>query len=319
MERRQLLLGAIAGAALAAQPARAQGNWPTRTITAVVPFAAGGAGNASLRILAELIGPRIGQTIVVENRPGGGGIPGTRYVARSNDDHMLLLGSTSMTIAPWLNKDLGYDLRTDLQPVSMISSQPEVFAVAANSPIKSLEDLMARARREEVTAGNSGIGTLSHLTTELLNHRLHTRFTPVAYRGDAVLIPDVVSGTVAAGVFNLPVAIPMIQSGRLRAVAVTSAAPLASLPGVPVLRSLGNDFVISGWACVMAARNVPAAGVDRLNGLLRQVLEEPGVRERFVALGLTPESGTPQQLRDFIKAEMTRWGDVVQSQGIRIE
>src|SRR5205085_4928566 len=122
-----------------------------------------------------------GQPVVVENRPGGGGIPGTRYVAKSNDDHMLLLGSTSMTIAPWLNKDLGYDILTDLQPVSMISSQPEVFAVATNSPIKSLDDLMARARREDVMAGNSGVGTLSHLTTELLNHRLRTRFLPVAF------------------------------------------------------------------------------------------------------------------------------------------
>lgn len=319
MERRQLLLGAMAGVALAAQPARAQGNWPTRPITAVVPFAPGGAGNASLRILAELIGPRIGQTIVVENRPGGGGIPGTRYVARSNDDHMLLLGSTSMTIAPWLNKDLGYDIGTDLQPVGMISSQPEVFAVAANSPIKSLDDLMARAKREEVTAGNSGIGTLSHLTTELLNRRLKTRFTPVAYKGDAVLIPDVVSGTVAAGVFNLPVAMPMIQSGRLRAIAVTSSTPLATLPGTPLLRTLGNDFVITGWACVMAARNVPAAGIERLNGLLREQLADASLRERFAALGLTPESGTPQQLREFVKTEMARWGDVVQSQGIKTE
>jgi len=317
MHRRELLLGALAGLALPA--ARAQGNWPTRPISAVVPFAAGGAGNASLRILAELIGPRIGQNIVVENRPGAGGIPGTRYVAKSNDDHMLLLGSTSMTIAPWLNKDLGYDILTDLQPVSMISSQPEVFAVAADSPIKSLDDLMERARHGEVHAGNSGIGTLSHLTTELLNRRLKTRFVPVAYKGDAVLIPDVVSGTVALGVFNLPVAQPMIQSGRLRAIAVTAAAPLASMPGVPLLRSLGNDFVISGWACVMAARNVPAAGVERLNGLLRQALAEPGVRERFATLGLTPESGTPQQLREFVKAEVARWGDVIQSQGIKTE
>jgi len=319
MQRRQLLGGAFAGLAAAALPARAQGAWPTKPITAIVPFAPGGAGNGSLRILAEVIAPRIGQAIVVENRPGGGGIPGTRLVAKSTDDHTLLMGSTSMTIAPALNKDLGYDVLADLRPVGMISSQPLVFAVAANSTIASLDDFIARARRQEVTGGNSGIGTLSHLTTELLNRRLRTRIVPVPYKGDAVLIPDVVSGNVAMGVFNLPVAMPMIQAGRLRAIAVTSSAPLASLPGTPLLRTLGSDLVITGWAALLAARNVPAAGVERFSGLLRQALGEPGVRERFAGFGVTPESSTPKQLRDFLRAEIARWGEVVASAGIRVE
>lgn len=319
MQRRQWLTGGAAALALAALPARAQAAWPTRPITAIVPFAPGGAGNGSLRILAEVIGPRIGQPIVVDNRPGGGGIPGTRLVAKSTDDHTLLMGSTSMTIAPALNKDLGYDVLADLQPVGMISSQPVVFAVAASSPLASLDDFIATARRQDVTGGNSGVGTLSHLTTELLNRRLGTRIVPVPYKGDALLIPDVVSGTVAMGVFNLPVAMPMIQSGRLRALAVTASAPVATLPGTPLLRSLGNDLVITGWAALLAARNVPPAGVERFGTLLRQALGEPGVRERFAAFGVTPEATTPQQLREFLQAEIARWGDVVRSQGIKTE
>jgi tripartite-type tricarboxylate transporter receptor subunit TctC len=319
MDRRHWLACAAATLAQGALPANAQAAWPTRPITAVVPFAPGGAGNGSLRILAEVIGPRIGQPIVVENRPGGGGIPGMRGVARSTDDHTLLLGSTTMTIAPALRNDLGFDPLGDLQPVGMISSQPLVLAVPVNSPFTSLDDFVAKGKRQEITAGNSGVGTLSHLTTELLNRKLGTRLVPVPYKGDAVLIPDVVSGVVAMGVFNLPVAMPMIQGGRLRALAVTSAAPIAALPGTPLLKSLGDDLVITGWAALLAGRNVPAAGVERLSALLRQALAEPAVRERFAAFGVTPEATTPQQLRDLLKAEIARWTELVQSQGIKNE
>ncbi|HSW21109.1 MAG TPA: tripartite tricarboxylate transporter substrate binding protein [Ramlibacter sp.] len=319
MDRRQLL--ALGGASLAAlaRPLHAQAAWPSRPITAIVPFAPGGAGNGSLRILAEVMGPKLGQPIVVDNRPGGGGIPGTRLVARSNEDHMLLMGSTSMTIAPALNHELGYDVQRDLQPVGMISSQPVVLAVAANSPISSLADLIGRGRAQEITVGNSGVGTLSHLATALLNSKLGTRFQPIPYKGDAVLIPDVVSGNVAVGVFNLPVAMPMIQAGRLRALAVTSATPMASLPSVPLLKTLGDDLVITGWAALFASKAVPQAGIERFAAALRQALADPGVRERFAAFGVAPESSTPAQLRDFMSAEITRWGDVIRAQGIKTE
>jgi tripartite-type tricarboxylate transporter receptor subunit TctC len=318
--RRTLLaLGATTTLAAIAPTSFAQAPWPTRPVTVIVPFAAGGAGNGSLRILAEVIAPRLGHSVIVDNRPGGGGIPGTRMVARSTDDHQLLMGSTSMTIAPALNADLGYDIMTDLQPVGMISSQPEVIAVATASPIASLQDLLKQAREHEVPVGNSGVGTLSHLTTALLNRKFGTRMLPVPYKGDAVLIPDVVSGTVAVGVFNLPVAMPMIQSGRLRALAVTSAAPVPTLPQTPLLKILGDDLVITGWAALFASKAVPPAGVERFGALLRQALAEPSVRERFASFGVAPEIDTPAQLRAFMKAETTRWGEVVRSQGIKIE
>lgn len=293
--------------------------WPTRPLTAVVPFAPGGAGNGSLRILAELIGPRIGQPIVVDNRPGAGGITGTLAVTSSNDDHMLLLGSTTMTILPALRNDLSYDVQRDLQPVGMISTQPLVLAVAANSPLHSIDDLVAKGRAGELSAGNSGVGTLSHLATELLNQKLGTRILAVPYKGDSVLIPDVVAGTVSMGVMNLPVALPLIQAGRLRAVAVTSAQPLTSLPGVPVLRSRGDEFVISGWAALFAARKVPAAGVERLGQLLREALGTASVQERFAGFGVTPQASTPVQLREFVRSETARWSELVRSRSIRLE
>jgi tripartite-type tricarboxylate transporter receptor subunit TctC len=224
-----------------------------------------------------------------------------------------------MTILPALRSDLPYDAARDLQPVGMISSQPQVLAVAASSPLKTLDDLVAMGKGKDLTAGNAGVGTLSHLTTELINRKLGLQILPVPYKGDAVLIPDVASGTLAMGVLNLPVALPLVQSGRLRALAVTSAQPVASLPGVPLLKSLGDEFVVTGWAAMLAGKAVPAAGIERFSALLRSALGDAGVREKFAAFGVTPEPATPAQLRDFLRAETARWGDVVRSRGIKLE
>lgn len=320
IHRRTLLAASAAAVATGILPsAFAQGTWPTKPVTVVVPFAPGGAGNGSVRILADIIGPTLGQPLVVENRAGGGGIPGTQYVTNSKDDHMLLMGSTSMTILPALRNDLGYDVQKDLQAVGMISSQPVVFAVPANSPLKSLDDLIARGKSGDVTTGNSGVGTLSHLTTELLNRKLGLKLMAVPYKGDAQLIPDVVAGTIQMAVMNLPVALPLIKDGRLRAIAVTSKEPVASLPGVKTLNTLGPEFVISGWAALFAARNVPAAGVERFATQLRAALQQDSVRERFAGFGVSPEIATPAQTREYVAAEMARWADVVKSRGIKLE
>lgn len=321
LSRRSVLGVLTASATSSSWPtlAGAQAQWPTRPVTMIVPFAPGGAGNGSVRILAELVAPRLGQPLVIDNRPGAGGITGTAMVASSNDDHMLLMGSTAMTILPALRNDLSYDVQRDLQTVGMISTQPLVLAVAAGSPVRTLDDLIARGRAGELSAGNSGVGTLSHLTTELLNSKLDTRILAVPYKGDSVLIPDVVAGTVSMGVMNLPVALPLIQTGRLRAVAVTSAQPLASLAGVPALRALGDEFVISGWAALFAAKKVPATGVERLGRLLREFIGTTAVRERFTGIGLTPQASTPSQLRDHVRSETARWTDLVRSRGIRLQ
>ena len=212
-----------------------------------------------------------------------------------------------------------YDAARDLQPVGMISSQPQVFAVAANSPLRTLDDLVAKGKAQGLTAGNAGVGTLSHLSTELLNRKFGLQIMPVPYRGDALLIPDVASGNISLGVLNLPVALPLIQAGRLRALAVTSAQPVAGLPGVPLLRVLGDEFVITGWAAMLAAKNVPSAGIERFGTLLRAALADAGVREKFAAFGVTPELATPAQLREFLRAETARWSDVVRSRGIKLE
>jgi tripartite-type tricarboxylate transporter receptor subunit TctC len=308
-----------AGMLVGLATAQAQTKWPSKPVTMVVPFAPGGAGNGSLRILSEILSPLLGQPILVDNRPGAGGITGSLSVTSSNDDHLFLMGSTSMTILPALRQDMPYDAQRDLRPVGMISSQPMALVVAVNSPLRSLDDLVAQGKAGNLSAGNSGVGTLSHLATELLNHKLHTKILAVPYKGDSVLLPDVASGTISLGVVNLPVALPLIQGGRLRAIAVTSAQPVASLPGVPTLRSLGEEFVITGWAALFAAKNVPAAEVERVSSLLRQALAQPSTKEKFASFGVTPEVATPAQLGAFMQAETNRWADVVKSRGVRLE
>lgn len=293
-------------------------SWPSKPITVVVPFAPGGAGNGSVRILSEIIGPKLGQSMVIDNRAGAGGITGTQTVTSSSDDHLLLMGSTTMTILPALRNDLPYDTQRDIQPVGMISSQPLVLAVPVNSPLKTLEDLVRLGRAGQVTAGNSGVGTLSHLTTELLNSKLGLKILPVPYKGDSVLIPDVVSGTISVGVMNLPVAMPLIQAGRLRALAVTSSQPVVSLPGVPMLKSLGDDFVVTGWAALFAASKVPPVGVARFETLLQDALRDPSVKEKFGSFGVSPEPTTAAQLREFIRRETNRWADVIKASGIKL-
>ena len=322
MHRRDLgrfAAGLLAAPLVAPLAARAQGAWPARAVTVVVPFAPGGAGNGSVRIVADAIGPRLGQPIVVDNRPGAGGIAGTQMVCASADDHLLLMGSTAMTILPALRKDLAYDAERDLQPVGMLSTQPLVIATAANGPLSSLDDLLQKAKAGELAVGNSGVGTLSHLATALMNQRLRTRLLPVPYKGDSVLLPDVVAGTVALGMVNLPVALPLIRSGRLRALAVTAAQPDASLPDVPALRTLGDDFVIMGWAALFAARKVPASGVERFSGLLREALGNAAVRERFGSFGVQPQESTADELRAFVRRETVRWGEVIRASGIRLD
>ena len=320
IERRRLLavLGCLA---LVPHPALAQpAVWPTRPVRIIVPFPPGGPADGSARVLSDLMAKSLGQAVTVENRAGAGSIVGTTAAVQSNDGHTLLMGSTSMTILPALRNDLAYDVQKDLQAIGMVSTQPLVLSVAAASPLKSLADVVTRGRAGELSSGNSGNGTLSHLTTELFNLKMQARILPVPYKGESALVPDIASGVTAMAFLNLPSALPLVRSGRLRALAVTSAQALAALPQVPTLKSLGLDeFVIEGWAALFAARDVPQAGVERTEAALRQALGDATVRERFDGFGVTPAPGGRLALRDYVKAEIERWGEVVRTRGIKME
>jgi tripartite-type tricarboxylate transporter receptor subunit TctC len=324
IERRHLLGGlvATAGAMVCPTIVRAAGPWPTAVVRIIVPFAPGGPADGSARILAEVMAPKLGQSIVVENRSGAGGAIGIAAAAASKDRHTLLMGSTSMVITPTLQpKSATYDVMRDFDPVGMVSAQPLVAVVSAASPIKTIADLIAAARANpnQLTAANSGNGSLAHLTAELFCAKVGVQIASVPYRGESALTPDLLAGTVSVGFLNLPVMLPLIRDGRLRALAVTTPAPVPELPGVPTLRSLGIDGVeAEGWAALLAAKGIPEDGLARLEQLLNEALESQQVRDRFVAFGVAPVFSGRTKLREFLLAEAERWGQVIRTRNIKL-
>jgi tripartite-type tricarboxylate transporter receptor subunit TctC len=240
MNRRQLLLAAPA--ALLATNAVAADPWPSRPIRIIVPFPPGGPADGSARVLAESMGPALGANIVVENRTGGGGVIGITAAAQSNDGHTLLMGSTSMTVTPSMRTDLPYDIFRDFQPIGMVSAQPLVLVVPAASPLRSVEDVIRTGKKKgDLTAGTSGIGTLSHLAIELFNMRTATEIVHVPYRGENAILPDLLNSTIDLGFLNLPILLPQLQAGKLRALAVSAKASITELPDVKTFKAQNID------------------------------------------------------------------------------
>ncbi|CAN7764780.1 tripartite tricarboxylate transporter substrate binding protein [Variovorax sp. LjRoot84] len=311
------LTAAHAGSGLAAQA------WPSKTVRIIVPFAPGGGADSSARVLAEVLAPKLGQSVIVENRPGAGSAIGVMAAAQSKDGHTLLMGSNSMVINPVLNPSITYDVARDFDAIGMVSAQPLVLVVPASSKITSFADLVAeaKARPGTVTAGNSGNGTLAHLTAELFAVQTQTAITSVPYKGESALLPDLIGGLVSCGFLNLPSVIVHIRAGRLRALAVSSPAPVAELSGVPTLRSLGQPSLeVQGWAALVAPKGtIPKEGLARLETLLTQALATDTVKTRFAALSVEPVVSGRDATAQYLKAEGARWQQVIKARGIKAD
>ena len=311
------LATARAGRGLAAQA------WPSRTVRIIVPFAPGGGADSSARVLAEVLAPELGQSVIVENRPGAGSAIGVMAAAQSRDGHTLLMGSNSMVINPVLNPSIAYDVARDFDAVGMVSAQPLVLVVPASSKIASFADLVAeaKARPGTFTAGNSGNGTLAHLTAELFAIQTQATITSVPYKGESALVPDLIGGLVSCGFLNLPSVIAHIRSGRLRALAVSSPAPVAALQGVPTLRSLGQPSLeVQGWAALIAPKGtISPEGLARLETLLTQALTTDTVKTRFASLSVEPVASGREATAQHLKAEGARWQQVIKARGIKAD
>ena len=324
MNRRAAVACLAAGFATAAAPvAFAADAWPSRTVRIIVPFAPGGGADSSARVLGELIAPQLGQSVIVENMPGAGSAIGVMAAARSKDGHTLLMGSNSMVINPSLNPKLGYDVARDFDAVGMVSAQPLVLVVPAGSGIKSVPDLIAQAKAKPgaLTAGNSGNGTLAHITSEIFASQTGIDTTPVPYKGESALMPDLIGGLVSFGFLNLPSVVTHTKSGRLRALAVSSAQPVAELPNVPTLRSLGYPALeVQGWAALLAPKgSIPPEGLAKLEELLAKALASDTVKTRFAALGVAPLAMSRQATAQFLPAEASRYAAVIKARGIQAE
>jgi len=322
MKRRFFLTRLGAGTAAAfcvkSTPVLADTAWPAKTVRIIVPFAPGGGADSSARVLADLFAPTLGHSVIVENRPGAGSVVGVTAAARAKDGHTLLMASNSMVINALSNPLVDYDPVRSFDTIGMVSAQPLVLVVPASSKADTLDAFIALAKASPgMTAGNSGNGTLAHLTSILFANQTGIQITPVAYKGESALLPEMIGGLVDFGFLNLPSVAPHIQSGRLRALAVSSPQPTDAVPNAPTLRALGYPALqVQGWAALLTPKGtIPETGLVMLRKLLTQALASDRVKTRFAALHVTPFLLSGQDSLQFLQDEAERYASVLHVPG----
>ncbi|GGJ07974.1 Bug family tripartite tricarboxylate transporter substrate binding protein [Neoroseomonas lacus] len=300
--------------------ARAQGAWPSRPIRLVVPFAPGGTTDVVGRIVAEKLGARLGQPVIVENRAGAGATIGAQLVARAEPDGLVLLvsSSTSHGVSPALYPNIPYDALRDFTHVGMIARSPSVLLVNPASPVRNLADFAAAARAAgEVRFAVAGIGTSSHLAGVRLAMALGVRTESIPYRGAGPALTDLMGGVVPAMMDSLPSSGPHVRAGSLRALAVSGAERADGFAELPTLREGGLDVVSYAWFGISGPAGLPAPIVDRLSAELRAVLTDPATRARLEELGGAPPDTTPESYTAFIRDELAAFAPLVRAAGLQ--
>jgi tripartite-type tricarboxylate transporter receptor subunit TctC len=315
------LLLACAGLVVAfGTPAAAQ-DFPNRPVTMVVPFPPGGAGD----ILARLLGPRLeqkwGKPLVVENKPGAGSLIGTVAVQKAPPDGytLLIAPSGTMAINATLYKSLPYDPTADFVPLALAAQTPFVLIVNPELPVRSVADLIKLAKEKQggLSYASAGPGVPHHLFAELLKNMTGIQMTHVPYKGSLPAVNDVVAGHVPLMFVDLGPALPMIQSGKVRAIGVSTPARIASLPDIPPVGDTVPGFGAASWQMIAAPAKTPGPIVDKLHADFKAVLSLPEIKEQIAKTGMVPMNDpSVAELQQFIKAEIARWGKVVQQAGI---
>lgn len=328
MKRRLLLQATLASTALSpilgTSLSWAQDKWPSKPINYVVPFPAGGTTDILGRLIGQKLGAALGTTIVIENKGGAGGSVGSEIAARAPADGYTMLGGTvsSHAINVSLYAKLGYDPIKSFSPVVLIGSNPLVLVVKADSPYKTLQDVLAaaKAKPKTISSASAGNGTSQHMTLELLSFRTGTQFVHVPYKGSGPAIQDVMGGQVDMMFDTTVVAGPHIQSGKVRAIAVSSAKRVDSLPDVPTIAESGvPNFEVVSWQGIFVPAGVPKPIIDRLHAEIMKILQTTEMQDRLKSLGMQPASMTPEQVAAFQKAEVDKWAQVIKAAGIKLE
>jgi tripartite-type tricarboxylate transporter receptor subunit TctC len=323
---RKMFTAALAAAvalSCAAQRAAAQA-YPTRPVTVIVPFAAGGGNDILARLLTQHMGRALGQQFVIENRPGAGGTIGARAVAKAAPDgYTLMVGHSGVFgVAPALYADPGYSPQRDFSPIGLIATYQQVLVVHPSVPVHSIADLIAYARKDpgKITYATAGVGSGSHLSTELFETMANIKLTHVPYRGTGAMQGDLAGGHVDMSITTLPSVFGQLRSGGLRPIAVTGATRSPIYPELPTIAEAG----VPGYEAVIHYAMVAPAGMnralaERLNGELRKALESEDVRARIAEEGGEPLPGTLENQAADMAAEEAKWGALVRKLGIRSE
>ncbi|MGE8565102.1 Tripartite tricarboxylate transporter family receptor [compost metagenome] len=318
----------LATAACAALPSASvlaqQAAWPTHAITLVVPFAAGGGGDTLARLVAEPLSRELGQSIIVENRPGAGGNIGTSIAARANPDGYTLSYGTNGTQATnhWLYKSPGY-APSDFEPISRFTVIAAALVVnGTDDRFKSLDQLLAYAKSHpgELTCGSAGNGTSSHLACELLNQMAGIKVMHIPYKGGGAAMTDLLGGRISFLIDVMPNVSGQIAAGKLRALAVTTPERVASNPDIPTMNEAGvKGYEFFAWDGLYAPKGTPPDVLDKLNAAVNKALQRPDVKKTLESRGAIPSPTTRQTLKDFGAEEYTRLGKVVKTAGAAID
>jgi tripartite-type tricarboxylate transporter receptor subunit TctC len=320
LSRRALLAAGLSAIALGAARAHIGGeNYPERQVSFIVPFAPAGGTDILTRLLAQKLEARLGKSFVVENRPGAGTILATNYLAKSPPDgYTIMMAVSSLAADVTLYKSLPYDPGKDFALVALIARVPFVLVVSPSLPVNNVEDLIKLAKRRTLGYGSGGVGAFHHLAAALFSSMTGIKMTHVPYRGTAPALNDLMAGYIQVVFTDYGPAAPLISSGKLRALAVTTKKPFAMLPEVPPLADAGvPGFDAAAWQGVIAPSQTPPAIVAKLNGELNAAVAMNDVRTRMRDIGMLPVgTGSPEELAQFFQSEIVRWGKVVQDAGI---
>lgn len=316
----KLLLAVVAFLLCAAAAAQ---SYPVKPIRFIVPFPPGGPTDVLGRVIGQKLSEQVGQPVVIDNRAGAGGNVGFELAAKSPPDgYTIVLGAPPLAISPHLYAKLNYDPIKDFAPIALMASMPTVLLVHPSVPVRSLKELvqLAKANPGKLNFGSGGAGTSNHLASELLKGIAKIDLVHVPYKGASQAMLGLIGGQVDMVVIGTPTAIPQIQTGKVRALAVLSAKRLPAIANVPTAAEAGfPGYEVITWYGVLAPAATPKAIVDRLNAELSKVMTEPGSRDRIVGAGFDTMTSTPEQFAGFIKAETVRWGKVIRDSGARAE
>jgi tripartite-type tricarboxylate transporter receptor subunit TctC len=321
---KSVLFAMVSGAAtcITASCALAQ-NYPVKTVRIVVPFAPGGHTDIIARILGQKYTETMRQPFVVDNRAGAGGVIGTDIVAKAAPDgHTLLVMPLPFAVLPSLYVKLPYDAERDFTPVTLIAAAPLLLFVHPSVPVKNAQELinLAKVRPGSLNYGSAGAGSTAHLATEYFSLRAGVKMTHVPYKGGVLALTDLLGGNLSLMIENMPLALPYLKPGRVRALAVTDLHRTSLLPDIPTLAESGlPGYQVIGWNVLFVPAGTPRGVVDRLHDEAVKALALADVKERLASLGVDAVGNNPKQAAAFVKAETVKWGKVARDSRMKIE
>ena len=317
MDRRNFLGATVAASLSLSSPALfAQKAYPNKQIRFVVPFSAGGGGDAIARMMAQRLSEQINDVVAVENKAGAGGLIGSSFVLKSPPDGYTVLNmSSTYAIQAAIGKNLNFDPINDMQPIIMISRDPTILVVRIDSPLNNVQDLIAAAKKNpgKLTHGSAGIGSIAHLGTEELAHLMGISLAHIPYKGSSQAYSDLLGGNVNMMLTSSTFAAPQLKGGRIKAIGIAGTTRLASLPEVKTFEEQGiKNYNVVDWKAIAGPKGMPQEAITFLNRELNLVLKHKSVSERFKAEGTTAVGGTPEDLMRTIVSDIDRWKKVIE-------